>query len=57
MRMAEEATFLAFAALEVLSSVVSSSLATLTADVSFLVGEVNFDTFVRRRPPRRGSKA
>ncbi|RDW82885.1 hypothetical protein BP5796_04376 [Coleophoma crateriformis] len=46
---AVDPTFAAFASLEVLSSIINSTLEHLISDVKLLVGEVNFEGFVKRK--------
>ncbi|RDW71622.1 hypothetical protein BP6252_08185 [Coleophoma cylindrospora] len=46
---AVDPTFAAFASLEVLSSIINSTLEHLISDVKMLVGEVNFEGFVKRK--------
>ncbi|KAK2745140.1 hypothetical protein FQN57_004047 [Myotisia sp. PD_48] len=43
----EHPSFTAFIAIEVLSSMVSSNLKNLTSDIKLLVGELNFDVYVK----------
>ncbi|WEW58194.1 hypothetical protein PRK78_003662 [Emydomyces testavorans] len=51
-RNVEDPSFSAFVAVEVLSSMINSNLKTLVSNVKLLVGELNFDIYVRRHRHR-----
>ncbi|EAS35900.3 uncharacterized protein CIMG_01254 [Coccidioides immitis RS] len=52
----EDPSFSAFVAVEVLSSMVNSNLKTLVSNVKLLVGELDFDVYVRRHRHRLREK-